>query len=306
MKLCAAAVQMRTRAGDVRGNLARARAGVEQAVSRGAELVLLPELVDVGYSMDLSNRPNCRPLDGSPTSELATWAREYGVWIGGSVYERAASGCYNTFVLIGKDQECFTHRKRTPAAFESFLFQPGTDPLVVDTPLGRIALVICAESEYAAHLREVRAARPHLVLMVFAAAGRLPWLEKKLGPEFGQRIRRIQRDWARMVGAPVVAACATGPFQSMLPRIPVVQLKSQFYGQSAIHDRHGRCLAQLDDAEGVVCHEIALEPGVPACEPPSGPWVDPALPRWARAGMAGIAAIGAQSYRRWIGPPPSV
>ena len=197
-----AAVQMRTDARDRAGNVARAREWVERAVGDGAKLVLLPEFFHCGYSYELAGREACEPLDGASGSLLGELAREHGIWVAGGIYEDGGTSCFNAFVLVGPDGQRFVHRKRVLPSFESILFEPGDDPIVVETPLGRIALVICAESLETSLLREVAEARPDLVLIAYSSPGSSPAIVRILGGPPLDMVRRLSARWARVCGAP--------------------------------------------------------------------------------------------------------
>ena len=294
-----AAVQMSTSPDDRPANLRRAEAHVARAVAAGAELVVLPELFDTGYCYELSARTSAESLEGAAGSWLGRMARRHRVWLAGCVYERNEAGCFDAFVLQGPEGQRAVHRKRVPVGPERFFFEPGDDPMVVETPLGRVALVICAESEHAALLAEVVRARPRIVLIVYAAPTRHRLLEQLLGVAYREHLRRLQLQWARCSGAPVVSASMTGPWRSGLPGIPGLKVRSRFQGQSAIVDARGQILASLDREEGVLGAELDLGEPRPIDPVPSGPWVGRPIRGWARGALSLVGRCGARSYDAW-------
>ncbi len=294
-----AVVQMPTDATNPGENLARAERHVRNAVGQGATLVVLPEYFGCGYSYDLAARETCEPLDGPTGNFLDRMARGCGIWIAGSLYESQRSACFNTFVLSGPNGERFVHHKRVPMLGESFFFERGTDPLVVDTPLGRIALVVCQESIEAPLLREVAAARPDLVLVGYSAPGAGKKLARLIGGPPRDILRRACTRWARTCGAPVAAASVCGTWRSTILARPLM-LSLPFYGQSGIYDAQGNALSTLEDEEGIAVASIDCGSSAPADPPPSPEerWVVP-LPNLLVGLMNIVSRVGGYSYTAW-------
>lgn len=298
----AAAVQMETSPGDSKANLARAEKYAEQAANKGARLILLPEFFHCGYTFELEKgRPLSEPLDGPAATFLRRLAKKHDAWVGGCLYEGAPRGCFDTFLFTGPDGSEFTHRKRTPFGWERYFFQPGEDPIVHETPLGRVALVICAESFDAGLLRETAAAKPDLVLIGYSAPGGASWLQKIPGGMPRDVLRRTAARWARVCGAPVVVSSVTGRWKSGIPGLPF-RVSMEFFGQSGIYGPSGEPVAALEREPGIADGEVAPGHTPPAEFPPSGrrvirlPWfVGPVvrLAYWR----------GSSSYARWRGKP---
>ncbi len=290
-------VQMRTDRG-IDENIARARAMVVEAAASGAKLVVLPEFFACGYSYSLDARALAEPLSGRSAEVLQTLAREHEIWLGGCVYERGDTACFDTFILAGPDGEQYTHRKRLPSSFESFFFEPGTDPVVVSTPLGRIALVICYESMLPEVLTEVVDERAELVLIGYSSPGTSPWLTRLLGGPPLDMLRRLGARWARTTGAPTAVACVTGTWTSKVPYVPLLRFSLPFHGQSAVYDAAGKTLTSMDSTEGVVVTDVELGAPSPSLAVPSTEFVEP-IP-WLVGKLLKLpAVIGAPSYRRW-------
>ncbi|MCX7676463.1 MAG: N-carbamoylputrescine amidase, partial [Alteraurantiacibacter sp.] len=88
-------------------NLADSIAGIREAAARGARLILLPELHLGPYfcqTEDVACFSLAEPIPGPTTVELGALARELGVVIVASLFERRAPGLYhNTAVVLEKD-----------------------------------------------------------------------------------------------------------------------------------------------------------------------------------------------------------
>ncbi|MFY8133743.1 MAG: nitrilase-related carbon-nitrogen hydrolase, partial [Aquimonas sp.] len=101
-----ALIQDRDR-GSVEANLARIEARVAEAAAAGAKLVLLQELHNGAYfcqheSVDEFDR--AEPIPGPSTERLGALAKQHGVVIVSSLFERRAAGLYhNTAVVFEAD-----------------------------------------------------------------------------------------------------------------------------------------------------------------------------------------------------------
>lgn len=141
-----ALAQMLVVGGDVAGNLARAAERVVEAAARGADLVVLPECLDVGWT-DNRARELAQPVPG-PTSEiLCAVARDNQVWIAAGLTERDGAKVRNAAILVDRAGVIRArHRKINELAFAQTLYTPGEELRVVDTEFGRIGLNICADN----------------------------------------------------------------------------------------------------------------------------------------------------------------
>jgi predicted amidohydrolase len=149
--------------GDVEGNVRRAVVAVTDACDRGAELVVLPELVTTGYTFRDRDelRPLAEPLSGPSVSSIgeaaAACAARHGrpvVVVGGFAELDDDGVLRNSAFVVGAEADGSPlpralYRKVHLWDEESDLFVPGDrPPTVVDTPLGRIGVVICYDLEF--------------------------------------------------------------------------------------------------------------------------------------------------------------
>lgn len=156
--------------GDREATLERAVAAVAEAAAAGAQLVVLPEHFVPGYPAWIWRlrpgsdaglferlfarwRDNALRLDGDGLAPLADAARRHGVTLvcGLAEIDTAFSGgtVYNTAVVIGPDGALLNrHRKLMPTGPERMVwgFGDATGLRVVDTPCGRIGVLICWEN----------------------------------------------------------------------------------------------------------------------------------------------------------------
>lgn len=132
--------------GDVAGNLARATARIVEAAARGADLVVLPECLDIGWT-DSRARDLAEPVPGPTSEALCAAARGNRVWVAAGVTERDGDKLRNAAILVDREGVVRArHRKINELAFARALYTPGEELRVVDTEFGRIGLNICADN----------------------------------------------------------------------------------------------------------------------------------------------------------------
>lgn len=129
-------------------NLARVEPLVEKAVADGAELVVLPELFAVGFTM-VTER--VAEPEGGPTSAwLADMASRHGAWVGGSIPEgRPKPG--NVFVLASPSGAQHRYAKRHPFAYagEHEHYAAGEERVTVDVGGLRVSPLVCYDLRFA-------------------------------------------------------------------------------------------------------------------------------------------------------------
>jgi N-carbamoylputrescine amidase len=147
-----ASVQM-SMTDDVSTNVAAAEALIRDAASRGAQVVLIPELFEGRYFC-IDQLPEhferARPLAGHPTVEhFRSVASELGIVLPINVYERAGQAMFNTVVMIDADGAALgTYRKSHipdgPGYTEKYYFNPGdTGFRAWPTRHGVVGIAIC-------------------------------------------------------------------------------------------------------------------------------------------------------------------
>jgi N-carbamoylputrescine amidase len=142
-----ACIQMQPTFGNVAANVARSLELIDRAASRGADLVVLPELANTGYMF--ASREEAfglaEPIPGGPS--VAAWAERaarHGMHIVAGITERSGSDLYNSAVVIGPEGYIGTFRKVHLWNEENLFFEPGDLGFpVFHTPIGRIGVAIC-------------------------------------------------------------------------------------------------------------------------------------------------------------------
>jgi N-carbamoylputrescine amidase len=138
---------------DTAGNIARAEKLVRQAAEQGGQIVLIQELFEGPYfcqDMIHAYFGLAKPLDENPAvAHFAKLAKELGVVLPVSVFERAGQSFFNTVVIIDADGSQLgfyrkSHIPDGPGYSEKFYFSPGdTGFKVWETKFARIGVGIC-------------------------------------------------------------------------------------------------------------------------------------------------------------------
>jgi predicted amidohydrolase len=137
----------------VESNVERAVSRVRDAAERGAELVVLPEMWNVGYFAFDAYEAAAEPVDGPTATRLAGVADELGIHLhGGSVVERDGDDLYNTSLLFGPDGERLASYRKVHLfgyeSDESELLTPGEEVVAAETPLGTVGLTTCYDLRF--------------------------------------------------------------------------------------------------------------------------------------------------------------
>lgn len=144
--------------GDAEANLVVVEQRVAEAAQQGAKLVLLQELHNGAYfcqqeSVDVFDL--AEPIPGPSTERLGKLAKQHGVVLVSSLFERRAAGLYhNTAVVFEADGNIAgkyrkMHIPDDPGFYEKFYFTPGDlgfEP--IDTSVGRLGVLVCWDQWY--------------------------------------------------------------------------------------------------------------------------------------------------------------
>jgi predicted amidohydrolase len=143
--------------GEPRQNMNVALSMMDDAASRGVELLVLPELWSCGYDPETlarDARADAEPLDGPRSKRLSEAARRREMWLAaGSVPELGDDGLlYDTALVFNPHGELVAwHRKAHlyPPTLEPSVFTPGDRLTTFDDPaLGRVGLVVCFDGDF--------------------------------------------------------------------------------------------------------------------------------------------------------------
>ena len=204
---------------DLHQNILRLSEGIADLAKRGAELIVLQELHNSLYFCqveDVNNFDLAEPIPGPSTKLYGELARQFGVVIVTSLFERRTTGLYhNTAVVLDKDGSIAgryrkMHIPDDPGYYEKFYFTPGDLGFhPIQTSVGRLGVLVCWDQWYpeAARLMALQGAD---LLIYPTAIGYAP----EDTPDEQQRQRRawqtVMRGHAVANGLPVVAVNRVG------------------------------------------------------------------------------------------------
>lgn len=261
-----AAVQMRSIPYDVEENIRKAESLARQAAAQGARVVVLPELFNTGYCYDDRNFEAGEYLSGPTARWLRRTAKTLNIYIAGTIIERDRTNCYDTLIFVSPQGRLISYRKRWLALQEKCYFKKGDHPLLLETPLGRIGIGVCADMfdqkvwkrfKGKADLLIISSAWPDLTTggFLFGKTG--------VNAKISAMPRLLPQRLAESLGAPVVYANLCGPFDSPLPLLYPFQVSSRFVGSSAIYERCGSVVSRLKEEEGIAIGDVTPAP-IPA------------------------------------------
>ena len=239
---------------DTQDNIRRLTNSIKDAADQGAQLVVLQELHNSLYfcqTEDVNQFDLAEPIPGPSTDYYAQLAKEQGIVLVTSLFERRAAGLYhNTAVVFDKDGTiagCYRkmHIPDDPAYYEKFCFTPGDLGFhPIDTSVGRLGVLVCWDQWFpeAARLMALQGAQ---ILIYPTAIG----YESTDTPEEQQRQREawttVQRGHAVANGLPVVAVNRVG-----FEPDPSKQTNGiQFWGSSFVAGPQGELLYRAPDNE---------------------------------------------------------
>ena len=142
-----ALVQMKVIGGDRKANLAHAREMIDEAASHVADVILLPEAMDLGWT-DPSALTEAQSIpEGQTCQVLIGLAKKHGVFICSGLIEKAGDKVFNSAIIINRQGEIIlTHRKINELDIGHPYYALGEKLNVCETPFGTIGLLICADA----------------------------------------------------------------------------------------------------------------------------------------------------------------
>ena len=242
---------------NIEANKQKLAQNIRLAAQKGAELIVLQELHNSLYFCQTENVDLCslaEPIPGPSTEFYGSLAKELGVVIVTSLFERRAAGLYhNTAVVMEKDGTIAgkyrkMHIPDDPAYYEKFYFTPGDLGFhPIDTSVGRLGVQVCWDQWYPEGARLMALQGAELLIYPTAIG-----YESSDLPEEQERQREawttVQRGHAVANGLPVIAVNRTGHEPD-----PSGQTNGiQFWGSTFVCGPQGEFLYRAPKDEEVV------------------------------------------------------
>lgn len=251
--------------GNMPDNVRRLKDGIRRCAEQGAELIVLQELHNGLYfcqTEDVGAFDLAETIPGPSTNEFGILAKELGVVLVLSLFEKRAPGLYhNTAVVMEKDGMIAgkyrkMHIPDDPAYYEKFYFTPGDLGFKpIDTSVGRLGVLVCWDQWYpeAARLMAMNGAE----MLIYPTA--IGWESSDTDDEQKRQKdawQTIQRAHAVANGIPVITVNRTG-----YEADPSGQTRGiSFWGGSFVAGPQGELLAELpSDTEEVRVVDVSME-----------------------------------------------
>ena len=235
-------------------NMMRLAKGIEDLAKRGAQLIVLQELHNSLYFCqveDVNNFDLAEPIPGPSTGFYGELAKQFGVVIVASLFEKRAPGLYhNTAVVIEKDGSIAgkyrkMHIPDDPAYYEKFYFTPGDLGFhPIQTSVGKLGVLVCWDQWYpeAARLMALQGAE----MLIYPTA--IGYADEDT-PDEQQRQREawttVMRGHAVANGLPVIAVNRVGFEPDPSKQTPGIQ----FWGSSFIAGPQGELFYRASEKE---------------------------------------------------------
>jgi N-carbamoylputrescine amidase len=217
--------------GAVEENMKVVEEAAREAAGRGAKVLCFPECMDLGW-VNVRAHELAVPIPGPTSDRVAALSKALGVYIAVGLTERIEGGICDAAILVGPGGELLLKHRKVNTLVElltpPYIRGRKEDIAAVDTPLGRMGLLICADTFVEEILDAMRAQRPDLLLVPYGwAAPSEDW------PGHGEELKKTVSRAARVVGAPVIGPTPIGEITSG-------PWKGRTYrGESAAADREG-------------------------------------------------------------------
>ena len=250
---------------DIASNIAKLQSNIRACASAGAQLVVLQELHNSVYFCQTENASLCNlaePIPGPSTETFGALAKELGIVLVLSLFERRTAGIYhNTAVVIEKDGTIAgkyrkMHIPDDPCYYEKFYFTPGDLGFrPIETSVGTLGVLVCWDQWYpeAARLMALNGAQILIYPTAIGGVGTDPVEEQKVQCDAW---KLVQRGHSVANGLPVITVNRTGHEDD--PSGNTVGL--DFWGNSFATGPQGEILAQFGkDEEGVNVVDIDLD-----------------------------------------------
>jgi N-carbamoylputrescine amidase len=245
---------------DLSANADRAEALIRKAAGQGAGIVLVQELFAAPYFC-IEQHPRyfdlAQPLDGHPlVARFAALARELGVVLPVSFFERAGPAFFNSIAMVDADGRILgvyrkSHIPQGPGYEEKYYFSPGdTGFKVWDTALGRIGVGICWDQWFPECARTMALMGAEMLLYPTAIGSEPPAPGYDSQPHW----EMVMRGHAAANILPVIASNRIGTEVAPDGR------EVTFYGSSFIADQTGQLVAKVGRTdEEVLVHRFDLD-----------------------------------------------
>lgn len=231
--------QLIPKLGDKQHNLELISESMEKAEKERSHLVVFPELFLTGYSIGENLHEMAESEDGPSLDEIKTLCRKHGIYTVMSFPEKdEEDNYYISSALIDHNGKVLgIYRKTHLFDEEKKYFTPGSDLKVIDSPLGKVGMMICFDVEFPEIARALKLKGADFIVIV--NANMHPYQEHH---HLYVRSRSMENE------IPVIICNRLG-----------VEGNLHFCGDSMVMDATGKVLAAMNEDEGVKTVELPIK-----------------------------------------------
>ncbi len=238
-----AAFSFDVRRGEPLANLAEVERGLARAHERGIELVLLPEMWPTSFPTPESDWDQLREASELCRLRLIELCRQWGMFVGGSMFHFGGELPCNRFELMGPLGPMLGYDKVhlfSPTAEPASFAPGGAPPGVAELPLGKVSAVVCYDLRFVELLRVPWLAGTELLLVP------CQWPNSRAA-----QLRALALGTAAWMQAYVLVCNRVGT-----ERVGRRGLELEFGGGSLLVDPRGRVLAEGQAEPGLIHGQI--------------------------------------------------
>jgi N-carbamoylputrescine amidase len=263
-KIKIAIIQTKSSLGEVKTNLDHFTILIEKAAQKGAKLIVLPELAASGYSLSKILWDSAETREGLTVNWLRQLSIKLKIYLGIGFVETDGQNFFDTYAFADPDGKVSFIRKTMA---ETAFFRSSDDSHIINTPIGKIGIGICADNHFVPFIHKMQLASPDILLMPHA----FPGPSKKGGVVSQQDIDGIHLKaknlpllYVHFLGIPVIFVNHVGPigkekWSGLLGKFMNPD-NTKFLGLSRIVDRDGTIKTEMDDqTENFFIAEINLD-----------------------------------------------
>ncbi len=254
---------------DPERNLSHAIDMVREAAGRGANVVCLPELFQTQYFCqreDAALFDLAEPIPGPTTTQLSQVARQQGIVLVASLFEKRAPGVYHNAAAVFDTDGSLSglyrkmHIPDDPLYYEKFYFTPGDlGYKAFDTQPGKIGALVCWDQWYPEGAR-LTALQGATTLFYPTAIGWHPAEKEQYGEAQHDAWRTIQRAHAIANGVYVGVVNRVGHETGNIRGSEVKGAGLEFWGNSFLADPFGQVIAEASATkEEILVGEVDLK-----------------------------------------------
>ena len=223
--------------GDREGNFRRIENAIQEARSKKAELICFPEMAILGW-VNPEAHQLAYPIPGKDANRLCELAKHYKLFICIGLGEKVGDKLFDSVILISDQGELLLKHRKINILSELMHppYMPGNTVQTIDTPFGKLGLLICADSFDEKVLQQMKNEKPDLLLIPYG------WAKEPEGwPAHGLELQITIQHAAQTIGCPIigtnlVGSIAHGPWKGQV-----------FGGQSLAVNAKGQVLVRCAD-----------------------------------------------------------